>query len=503
MRFVILAFFLALSASCSYTSVSPDKDNVYTSTRYVCSVACAPDGSVWAATQGGILHRNKDGQWTKYTVQDGLPSNEAQRVLIEGDTVTALFPNAKASWRDGRWSAEMIKQAIDKDDSHALCSAVWRGRQYEATFTALQVREGKKLQDVIFPPSKGSHISALATYGDHLLAAFYGDGFWQYDGKSWSTLDVKLPQEAREITTLASNKECLWIGTRRQGVWQYDGRKWHQHLQPDEPYAHNCQNMALFDNNLYISTMEDGFAVKTSSGWEHVAAPTLSSDSPRQMTQFKGCLYVRHGNGKVDKFDGDKWVRDVFSNLPRKQSSAIASDATRLYVAQWGGWSEYDGKDWEHHLDLKELQGWPVTAIYAEGDRLWIGTQGKGLAEIDRSSGKITWHDERRGLPDDWVKVISRVGDTLYAGTFVGGAAWLDGERWSTSAEMKDQEVTALKADDKGGIVIATRNGIWNRTSAGKLLKLSDISEVQVIQPVDDGLWIGTRTGIRYIIPGH
>ena len=107
------------------------------------------------------------------------------------------------------------------------------------------------------------------------------------------------------------------------------------------------------------------------------------------MVVFRGALYVRHGGGQVDRLAGTTWARNVCAGLPRKQASALAVDVKALYVAQWGGWSEWDGLRWAHHLRLPELQGLPVTALCPDGDTLLIGTQGGGALAFDRRTGHV------------------------------------------------------------------------------------------------------------------
>jgi ligand-binding sensor domain-containing protein len=222
------------------------------------------------------------------------------------------------------------------------------------------------------------------------------------------------------------------------------------------------------------------------------------------MVEFKGVLYARHGGGKVDRFDGTRWSRHVFSWLPRKKAMTIAADEKRLTVAQWGGWSEYDGENWKHYLNLPELQGLPIMALHPDGSTLWIGTQSRGIGEYSYTTGKLRWHDERHGLPDDWITCIARVGSTLYAGTFVGGLAWWDGKQWATVPELKGENVTALESDGTGGLFIATRNGVWHRSARGVLQRLNNEAqfldtEAQTLCKVPEGLWVGTRTGLYYV----
>lgn len=117
-----------------------------------------------------------------------------------------------------------------------------------------------------------------------------------------------------------------------------------------------------------MSTLEDGVMVRSGDGWTRYSNETLSSNPTRQMVEFQNALYVRHGSGKVDKFDGRKWQRNVFPYLPRGKAMTIAADDDRLYIGQWGGWSEWDGKNWTHVLRLADLQGLPLMSLQPAGD---------------------------------------------------------------------------------------------------------------------------------------
>src|SRR5205823_5952031 len=86
-------------------------------------------------------------------------------------------------------------------------------------------------------------------------------------------------------------------------------------------------------------------------------------------------------------------------------------------------WSEFDGQGWTSHFP-KELAGTPTTAVMAHRGHLWLGTQGRGLAEVELATGAVSIQDERNGLPDDWITCLGRMGDRVLAGTFVGGLAW-------------------------------------------------------------------------------
>ncbi|MDQ3816004.1 MAG: hypothetical protein M3347_19010 [Armatimonadota bacterium] len=529
---------------------SPTANEVFTSTRQVTALRFTDDGTLWVGTAGGVLRRAKDGMWQKFTRFSGLPSHEVRgfETSVAGE-VKVLTPRGAALWRSGHWRQWNLVPLLAKEGSGEVLSqgrnqppptpplqepvlslpkegeitqtaqATWRDTTVVATLTGLRIGAGKTARLVSLPKSKGTHVSALLPHGEKLWAALFGDGLWSFDGKTWQPLNIGLPEPAREITALAGDDKTLWIGTRREGVWQYNGNKWTQHLQPDEPYDHNVQNLMMYGGVLFMSTLEDGLMARTGDGWKRFSElgtrktergnsglstqhSALSSNAPRQMVEFRGALYVRHGGQKIDRFDGGEWTRDVCSSLPRKKVMAMAADGQKLYVVQWGGWSEFDGKTWTHYLALPELQGLPIVSLYPEGNTLWLGTVNRGLVEFDHATGKLRWHDERAGLPDDWITSIARVGKTLYAGTFVGGLAWWDGAQWKIAPQLKGENVTALEPDGSGGVFIGTRTGLWHRAADGALEKVETEfldPEVQSLCAVQGGLWVGTRTGLFFV----
>jgi hypothetical protein len=221
------------------------------------------------------------------------------------------------------------------------------------------------------------------------------------------------------------------------------------------------------------------------------------------MLVFQNRLYVRHGGGLVDSFDGRTWTRNAFKSMPRKGVYALAGDEKTLFAAGWGGWSEWDGQNWTPHFDQPELQGVPLLGLLREGDNLWLATQSRGLGRYDRKTRKFRWFDERDGLPDDWVTTLTAFEGKIYAGTFAGGLARLDGSGWKTFEALRGQNVTAL-VESNGRLFAATRTGIWRiqGDQATRINKSWLDSEVQALYAGKNGLWMGARTSLSFLTSG-
>ncbi len=504
---VVFARACVAAPSEDYTPVTPVRDTIFTTTRQINDLQIAPDGTLWAATAGGILRRAYDGKWTKWTRQDGLPSHEARRITLDDSPPRAQFPVSDAVYENQQW--RVIERQKGQNVPASTCSVSWRGAVWTADVNGLHKRVGENARVIALPPSKGTHISALLVRGDALWAALFGDDLWRFDGTHWSRIELGLPAEARDITALAGDARNLWVGTRRGGIWRYDfeNKIWQmaQWSFEREPFDTNVQNIAAFDGALWFSTLEEGLVARTAEGWKHYEIGELSSNAPRQIVRFGNELYVRYGGGQVDKFDGKKWQKNVFPKLPRGKILALCADENHLFLGQWGGWSEWDGIRITHFLRFSALQGLPPLSLHATANTLWFGTQSRGLIEAKRTQGSydLKFWDERHALPDDWITTIAGRNDDLALGTFVGGAAWRVDKKWQSAEALQGENVTAM-ARDGDGWWIATRHGLWLHDKAGRVMNCQSFlpqldSELQALQLMPQGLWIGARTGIFFL----
>jgi ligand-binding sensor domain-containing protein len=471
-------------------AAAPASDvQVWTSSARVTAIASAPDGSIWLGTGGGVLRRSADGEWQKWTRAEGLPSHEILSVHAAGTAAIATTPRGVAEFGDSRW--------FPAPDAPAAVALRWRDARVERDLHEIRLVSLGGVRSLPMPDSPGTHFGAVAVWRGALVAGIYGDGVWRWNGE-WVRLDLALPDHAREITALYGHGEALWLGTRRHGVWEHRAGLWIAHDQPNEPPDHNSMRMTLLDDALAVSTHEDGLALLRDGRW--TVLPT-SSRAPREIVMVGAKRYLRYGNGLVFELlasgEGDEL------RLPRRQASAIAAEGDRLFAAQWGGWSELAGDAWRHTFDVPELEGTPTTSILPDGERLWIGTQGRGAIVIERKSGAARRADERHGLPDDWVTVLARIEGQVWAGTFVGGLArWAD-EAWETVEGLEGEEITAIVAAPGGGAFVGTRNGVWRVRDRAEPLDLPMVDpEVQTLLATPRGLWIGTRTGI-FFLPGE
>jgi|GEM_PF-3781153 len=417
----------------------------HTSSRHVRSIVPLPDGRVRLDTMGGRVTVSADGSTVKLTEAGGLETHEP--------TVTASDGELRLS----------------------VSNIVWKRR-------ALGL-----------PSSAGTHPAAAAMIDGTLHVAMYGDSrLWKWTKGSW-VASLSLPKAVLDPTVLRSVGKDLWLGTRRNGAWRLRSGRWHALASRGvEPYDHNAQAMAVYRDRLWVSTLEDGLVAWNGATWSHVLPPSISTKAPRDMVVWKDRLLLRHGDGQVDTFDGSEWKRDVFrTELPRKQAARLSTDGSRLFFAQWGGWSEFDGTSWTHRFP-GELSGVPVTTVLPRGAERWVGTQGRGVV---RFGEQPLFLGQNRQLPDDWVTHLADLKGQVVAGTFIGGLATWDGANWQ-AVMFPTAGITGLLASASHAWV-ASAKGIGRYPEGWTSPKPT---EAQCLAEFRGSVWVGGRRGI-YRLP--
>lgn len=527
--------------SANSGSEPPPTAALYTAAGAVRALAAAPDGRLWAATGGGVLCWAPGGTALprRWTVADGLDSNDVRAVRIEDhgvSVVTAL--GQQVIGPDGRVGALPATRTTER--------LVWDGRRAWAVTPAGLVRQGDgrrlswpggaseaeagnvtgmaedadgiflatslglwrcangRWQPIPLPPgSPASHVSVLEVAGGGLVAGLYGDGVYRWDG-GWRRLPGQ-PGACRQPTALARTADGVAVGTQSEGVWRDQGGRWQQAPLPPTLPSADISCLADFQGALWAGTFDSGLLrLADGKARAFTQADGLSSDSPRGLAIFGGALYARYADGHLDaSTDGVSW-HPAFSkaDLPRPEVYALASDGRRLLLGGWAGWAATDGHVWERHYHDPEIQGQVVTAIAAQGDAVWIGTQKRGLLRY--ADGRYTAYQESQGLTDDWITCLAVSSDRLLVGTYTGGLLEKQGKRFVVRLRPGAFAVRAIAFDPQWGTALAaTPLGLYREDAASRWAlvdaRRSAGTETQAVLPDASGVWVGTRAGLAYL----
>ncbi len=479
------------------------------------------DGSLWAATGGGVLCW-KSGQPLpkRWTVAEGLSSEDVRSITPEADGIQVMTA-AGRDWihRSGAVTPLAPVQspaggkqsdASAKDDpiGTMTASVTTPSGEYRATSLGLWHKRGAHWAAVALPPnSPASHVSALCWAGDKLYAGLYGDGVYLMTLQGWQRIGGTSAVLGK-VTALAwSPKSGLTVGTADRGIWQPSGADWQAKTIPDSLPSADIQSVVRYQGALWAATLDQGLLRlplgTEKSVWEIVNG--LRSQAPRNLVIFQDRIYVREATGDMDVCDA-QGCRAAFPHDPQapKQIYSVATDGKRLFLGGWEGWGATDGTTWERHFHRPELAGEPVTAIARSDDgTVWLGTQRQGLFAYQNDTVKHYY--ESQGLTDDWITSLAVWDNRLLVGTYTGGLLEKQGDRFAVLLQPQGMAIRAIvRQPDTGKALVATPLGVYAEPSTSGPWQLMDplktgTAEAQCLLPDDGGFWIGSRTRLVFL----
>ena len=285
----------------------------------------------------------------------------------------------------------------------------------------------------------------------------------------------------------------LWLGTVNKGLVRFE---------PDANrltvFHHDAQNPRSLSQDYVWSVLEDKAQrlwIATGDGLDLFDRATQSfirygheADNPQSLRSSNilslyqdrgGVLWVGTREGGASHWNPRSWLfGHYFSDAFRATAvNAFADDgAGKVWVGTLGsGLVEIDGRSGRERR-YRELADDRIMALLYDGrGTLWIGTMSGGLEKLDVASGKIKAF---RSVPEDASTlpangVMSLYEDrngTLWVGTFRGGLASIDRTTEKiTRYPFGPANSNSLNNSKAGAIVEDALGNLWIGTSGGGL----------------------------------
>lgn len=412
-------------------------------------------GSLWAGTPGGLVEWPKGGEASprRYGRAEGVPGLRVTRLGVSSGSLVveaeggAMFASDKFVKTGDRpalpkWSQEEIKSL----PGPPIARALWKGKSLFAVPEA---------------------------------------GLWTVAGGKAAPFSPQPP--SLQLSSVAARGDDLFAGTGSQGVWKLTEGRWSRLAFPKgELKGTDVVSFIPLDRQVLLSPREGPSFLRSGTRAKSSGAPW------RQSVEWQGQTVVRRADGLLILIDAQGKETPFPHKLPRVSATSLAADSATLFVAQPGGWSSFDREGASHHFDLSQLQGCPTTAILADEERVWIGTQNAGLVEFNRSTREAKGYHEVHGLSDDWVTALAKDSEgRLLVGTYVGGLHVLEQGRLR-QAGLKGGYVTRLLPHgDKVWVGSLTGMRVWANGSLA-----SPNWNTQIEPDVTDLAWQGSELWI-------
>jgi len=284
----------------------------------------------------------------------------------------------------------------------------------------------------------------------------------------------------------------------------------------DQSVALATENGAVIWSPRLTTDMPDDWLVLTSdnSGLPDDRVRAIAHDNAGNL--WFGTL------GGLARYDGSGWQTYQASDLgldgAKVYALALGSDG-RLWVGTYHGATVLEAAALSSQAQAgatltaatSGLAGNWVTALaiepHPEGDRVWFGTSG-GLSRLDTTTGE--WHDFTGAISADVTALLLDSDGRLWVGTQGEGLAVWDGQTWQSyrtgNSEIPYNTVTALaevepgvlwvgtaSPSELGGVLARFDGQTWKhytRQNSGS----SMAEPLAIAQDSQGRWWIGTRT---------
>ena len=436
--------------------------------RFVSDIAevPGPDGStgLWIATDDGI-HALENGTWTRFGKETGLPAVDFTSLIVTTDaagtaTVWAGSEAGVLRYTSGRWITDNAADGLP--DPYVYCLA--RGRDSDGTATVWA--------------------------GTDAGLARLRDGRWE-------AVDLPGEQSRPAVYSLLASSDSpgasvLWVGSAA-GLARFDGRSWNAY----------DRGSGLPDNSI-ISLFE----LTSEQGVPSLLVGTLSGGLARLS---EGCwLAFDSRNGLPDDH--------VYAFLETRSDSGRPV----YWIGTYGGLARLENGRWTVYRSGSGLPSDKVNCLLETrsptGARiLWVGTQG-GLARLE--AGRWSVIDTTSGLPNNFVRCLLETESpggarSLWVGTY-GGIARLEDGAWTVvnaSSGLPNNQVMALAATASktgdttvwagtlGGGLARFREGAWSTVDRSSGLPNDFVRSLREVDTPGVGreLWVGTLDGVAWL----
>jgi ligand-binding sensor domain-containing protein/two-component sensor histidine kinase len=428
------------------------------------------NGFVWFGTFGGVS-RWDGREFRNFQTQDGLAALDVRvfHETADGAILIGTADNGISIWRNDRLTTFNNSNGLPGNSVRAFDLAA-DGSLRVATRSGIMVFADESLDTtgaVILLPGKsvsGLEKSAKGGY----YAGTFGDGVF------WCRNDVAEPIDPsdqlphRIIRALHEARDgTLYISVYKNGLWLMEDGRFRPFPHNDKLAGHDVKAIVpARDGSMYLSTLGGGIAVYGSDG---------SLD------------FVTEANGLAN--DVSWWVHEGTSGM--------------VYLGTWNGVSLYrPGRfvTWNAAAGLPE----DITGATSEtpDGKLYVGTMGGGLAEIDGGVRRVFTIDDGLNHNRVWSLCTARDG-TLYIGTHAGVNTLKNGRLETIYRETSDPSgrVYDIHEARDGAMYFATYGGVL-RYGDGVVAPLYEepdnrrSSVYSVCEGRDGEMYFGTGGGV-------
>lgn len=313
---------------------------------------------------------------------------------------------------------------------------------------------------------------------------------------------------------------CIWLATY-DGVNRFDGYDFHVYRNQVNDSRSIADNTALcitndVNDNIWVGTKEglslyNAVSDNFSNYFYRRGKVNTQVDAILPLPDGRLLLSTPHGitffDPKHKKFQAANILKGVRSAAFSRQGNIVYIGAGHLYA-----WSLSTGR-LQQLVSLPQNKGIPV--LMADGQRIYIGTEGKGLFIHDLKTHQTEHYTAKDtpGLNSDYIRSLrTDLSHRIWIGTYNGLSIYENGHflpyksSFIEEGSLSQNSVRCIFRDTQGGMWLGTYYGginyyhpLINRFRNIRHIpfvnSLSDNVVSCIVEDASHNLWIGTGNG--------
>jgi ligand-binding sensor domain-containing protein len=471
-------------------------------------------GFIWVSTENGI-YRYDGERFELFGMAQGIPSNSGASfgdapdgsLLVGADfglyhLSGNRFEKLATSFQTINWA-----QGIRSDG---------KGHTYlgtDAGLVELYSQPGREgFSERTFPQvpgTSGAGAWGLFIDGD---ALWYGCGqqLCRMDSQGTRVFGSKNGLPDRNLMVIQKDGDGnLWVRARNAGVFEWPAGK-AGFQRPNLPFPADVTGgvPSVDSDGRILLTSPDGLLIGGGNNWMKVdRAAGLRGTVYAAFEDRQHSLWVGLAGRGIAQWRGYREWKSystasgltsdvVYEMLPRPDGSLLVATEAGLFRSQ----RTHAGMEFKK---VPGLTGFAIHSLRQGPDgNLWIGTEARGVARIDKKSGKATWFGDEQGLTGKAAYSLRfdrehRLWAGTEAGLFVANPPYA---KFSRILQLPTSRFWAVAEGSDGTIWAGGNGGLFEFTSGTwrNFLPANGLSNKEVLSlgaGPDGSIWVGYRFG--------
>jgi signal transduction histidine kinase/ligand-binding sensor domain-containing protein len=464
-------------------------------------------GTLWAGTEEGMLIRYRDGEFTTYTLEDRLPSEEAFRIEEDDEGNLWITGRGVVIKFDGERFVSYRRESFAPDahdTDYYIRYKVW----WSEDSAGLHCFVKGRMRTYSLPElSKAKIINVDTDYHGNLWIQTRGAGVVELTNEQRKRYTVREGLPSNDLTGffLEDRKGNLWLAAHED----------HSLYRIKDGKYELVRTFPAFSLAALYEDREGAVWLGTSTGLYRIREAAITLYTEREGLSWNwtysifqdraGAIWIGTWGGGLNKFENGRFTRyQRAEGLPSDNITCTYEDLDgRLWVGANGGVSYFDNGRFKPYDDKNGFLKRDVWAIHQDrAGTLWFGTD-TGLVKL--RDGNFTEYTTKDGLSHDVIRsLFEDHAGTLWIGTDQGLTRLKDGVFTSYTERngFIGNQVRAIYEDSEGVLWIGTYDGGLYRFEDERLTRyttregLHDNGVFGILEDDGGNLWMSCNRGI-------